>query len=636
MKKVLFLLLLTLAYIPMFAQSGPAAPGTGIYAIIDTSYKVGTTTMGYSKAKITLKNTTSTKYTAVQFRVFYDKNAFTSAAVAVLGSTSNLDLQAIDSNSNGFVTVSLVYTGSSATYSLPDSEKFEITFNHKPAATFVGLSSVDSLRFTGVSTFPKYASTQAGIDTVLNLHSYGGAWLGNRLNFHGTFTNVTGTAAKNLTLALEKKPHTGSTWTQHATYVTNTNGQFSFSELIDTTYYAVRLAIKGDTMNVGNVISTADAQLINQWVLGNGTMTGFDFYAADVNGSNTTTIADAYGVFGKISGRFSVWPNSVQNIKFFTVSEYNTINGSATSYTSTIPGVTNFYYEILPGQPDSVNYYVAVPGDANKTGYHMARVTPIEIVVTPAPGIDSQKHNVIDQRVQYDFPTSSIEVNVPQLSVDEGTLVNIPVKVYTNNEELASLQFGLKYNDTLLEFKGIHSSEAAGKWLTYVNPENNQVDWGGYDNTSNTANKLKNGDEVVTLQFVALKPQKDWTVSPLWTSEKFAGNIYSQDLNITPTNGIIKVMRIHGGAILNENSMEIYPNPTTGPIVVAFNVTKQTNAKLCVVDLNGKSYMTIAQDEFPAGNYKYSADLGALSEGLYVVTLTTEDGNITSKVIKQK
>ncbi len=197
-------MLLTLAYIPMFAQSGPAAPGTGIYAIIDTSYKVGTTTMGYSKAKITLKNTTTTKYTAVQFRVFYDKNAFTSASVALLGSTSNLDLQSIDSNANGFVTVSLVYTGSSAIYSMPDSEKFEITFNHKPAATFVGLASVDSLRFTGASVFPKYASTQAGIDTVLNLYSYGGAWLGNRLNFHGTFKNVTGTAAKNLTLALEK------------------------------------------------------------------------------------------------------------------------------------------------------------------------------------------------------------------------------------------------------------------------------------------------------------------------------------------------------------------------------------------------------------------------------------------------
>ncbi len=111
-------------------------------------------------------------------------------------------------------------------------------------------------------------------------------------------------------------------------------------------------------MNVGNVISTADAQLINQWVLGNGTMTGFDFYAADVNGSNTTTISDAYGVFGRISGRFSAWPNSVQNIKFFTESEYNTINGSTTSYTSTIPGVTNFYYTILPGNYVTVSYVV--------------------------------------------------------------------------------------------------------------------------------------------------------------------------------------------------------------------------------------------------------------------------------------
>ncbi len=35
-----------------------------------------------------------------------------------------------------------------------------------------------------------------------------------------------------------------------------------------------------------------------------------------------------------------------------------------------------------------------------------------------------------------------------------------------------------------IEFKGVHASESAGKWLTYLNPENNRVDWGGYDNTS--------------------------------------------------------------------------------------------------------------------------------------------------------
>jgi len=48
-------------------------------------------------------------------------------------------------------------------------------------------------------------------------------------------------------------------------------------------------------------------QLINQWVLGNGTMTGFDYYAADVNGSGNITITDAYGVFGRVAGNFNQW-----------------------------------------------------------------------------------------------------------------------------------------------------------------------------------------------------------------------------------------------------------------------------------------------------------------------------------------
>jgi hypothetical protein len=33
-------------------------------------------------------------------------------------------------------------------------------------------------------------------------------------------------------------------------------------------------------MSVGNVVTTADAQRINQYVLGTQTMTGFDFYSS--------------------------------------------------------------------------------------------------------------------------------------------------------------------------------------------------------------------------------------------------------------------------------------------------------------------------------------------------------------------
>jgi hypothetical protein len=132
-----------------------------------------------------------------------------------------------------------------------------------------------------------------------------------------------------------------------------------------------------------------------------------------------------------------------------------------------LPGVTNFTYEIIAGQPSTVTYYVCVPGDANGTGYHMARQIPIEILIDPIPGIENQIYNVIDNTVEYDFPTSQIEVNVPHLSVQAGNLVNIPVKVFTNGQELNSLQFGLKYDPTVLEFKNAYSTSNVMKWLTY-------------------------------------------------------------------------------------------------------------------------------------------------------------------------
>lgn len=236
-----------------FAQTAPPAPSSGIWAIIDTSYQVGTSVQAQSQAKLTLQNTTLTKYTGVQFRVFYDKVAFSSAAVSLIGSASNLDLQFIDNNSAGYVTVTLVYTGSSNSYTLPNGETFLITFNRVAATSFYALSSISPLTWTGVQVFPAYASTQAGLDTTLSVHSYGGTWIKPSLSFHGNFVNPTGTPAKNLTLALEKKVKVGGTWAQHASYTTNVNGEFNFTELIDTTYYDVRLAIKGDTMAVGNL-----------------------------------------------------------------------------------------------------------------------------------------------------------------------------------------------------------------------------------------------------------------------------------------------------------------------------------------------------------------------------------------------
>ena len=636
MRNLFRFILTLLLFTPFIGFSQvPAAPSNGLWGIIASQYQVGTTAQGTTNAKITLQNTTLTKFAGIQFRVFYDNIAFTNATVSLIGSTTNLDLQYITNTTNGYITVTLSYTGPSATYTIPNGEKFLITFTHAPASTFNNLASISNLTWTGVQTFTPYAAKQDGMDTTLSVHNYGGVFTPVNFAYHGTFTNVTGTGAKTLKLALEKRPLGGNTWTQHSIYTTDNDGDFAISVPLDTTFWDVRLAVQGDTMGVGNVISSTDAQLINQWVLGNSTMTGFNYYTADVNGSYGTTISDVWGVFGRVSGRFTQWPNNTKDVKFFTSSEYTTINGSATNYTSTIAGVTNFTFDILPGQPDSVVYYVMVSGDANGTGYHMARVTPIEVVVGPAPGLENQIYNVIDTKVEYDFPTQSIEVNVPHISVQAGNLVELPVKVNTNGVELSSLQFGFKYDDTLLEFKGIISSAGAMKWISYVNPNDSEIDWGGFDPTNNT-NTLKDGDQVVTLQFLALQPQNLWEASPLYTTRKFAGNTLSKDLTLTPTNGILQVLKMEGGEILNGNNMEVYPNPYQDEVTITFKVEETTNATLSIYDIVGRKLVTILDTQIPNGVYNYTKDLGQLVPGVYVVKLTVENGvSSFERIVKQ-
>ncbi len=634
MKKLFLTLAIGLASTLGFSQTCPTPSTSGVFITLDSNYQVGTVTQGYTNVGMCFYNNTSVDITAFQYRVYYDNNAFSGVdTITSLNTSFAQNLKYVDNPSGGYATITMTYTGSLSTFEIPNGPIVQLKLNH--VSGFASISSIADMSF-GAVTYPAISAKQDGTDNSLTLQNFGGVMLPQTMSFHGTFANVTGSPAKNLTLALEKKLKTGSTWSQVTTDVTDINGDFAFNDIaIDTTGWDVRLAIKGDTMLVGNVISTADAQLVQDYVLGTSTPTGFGFYHADVNGDNNITISDAYGVFGRISGRFSQWPNNVKDVKFFTQSEYNTINGSSTNYTSTIAGVTNFYYNILPTLPDSVTFYVMVPGDANGTGYHMARVTPIEVLINPTPGVEHQIYNVIDNRVEYDFPTTSIEVNVPRISVQSGNLVNIPVKVKTNGVELGSLQFGVKYNDTLLEFRGVESKSATSSWLTYLNTNDNQIDWGGYDPHEHTK-PLKDNDEIVTLQFVAKQPQDSWEVSPLWTTNKFAGNNQCKDLEITPTNGIVQVYKMEmGGTLSGEEKLKVSPNPTDDLTTITFNVEKYGQVKLTIKDLLGREYEVVLDGSVPKGDYSYMVDLGYLSPGVYVAFLRTPNTSIAEKIVVQ-
>jgi hypothetical protein len=629
MKKITLLLLMAIAAVGAFAQKAATSPGTGHWVVIDSGYQVATNTVGKTVAPLYFHNTsTGKKITGMQFRVFYDKAAFASVVPSLKISATDQYLQYVDDNTNGNLTVTVVYTGTNSSFNYANGATFDLTFNHVTEAAWNALDSVKSLKVSGVNSFPNVASTNMGNDTTLTVYSYGGRFNQKMLRFAGKFINTTGTNAKNLWVSLEKKSPTGS-WTTVLTQKTNNSGVVVFYKNIDTTYWDVRMAIKGDTMTPGSVFSTADAQKINQAVLGQYTVSGFDYYSMDVNGADgNITIADVYSVYGRLAGRFTSWPNSQNDVKFFTVSEYNTINGSGTNYTSTIAGLTNLYYSI--DGKDSITYYVNVKGDANGTGFKMARLTPIKIT-NPV----NAKDYIIDNTVAYDNVFETIEINMPKIKVDEGNLVNVPVKVLTGGVKLGAFQLELKYDTALLTFAKIDLTEKMMNWMSYTNPDKGVIAFGSADLKGD--NLLNDGEQVMTLQFIAKKPQLDWGTAAIWTGPKFVGGNDARDMNVTPSMGIVEVKKIkQNTTVKGLEQLLIYPNPNKGEVIVSFKVQTDSDVIVDVSDLIGRKVLDILNAKMPMGDYKYLVNLDKLQNGMYILTFKTDTTIQSNKIFINK
>jgi len=629
MKKLVTLLFLFVGLVG-FAQVCPTPATTGVFVTLDATYQLATTTAGSTDVGLCFYNNTSQLITAAQFRVFYDKNTFSGVStVTSLNASYAQYLQFVDNPTAGYVTITMSYTGNLSSFTIPNGAFVKLNLTH--VAGFASLTSTTPMTFSGVQTFPQTATTQAGMDYALNLQNFGGVFLQQLFSYSGTFTNVTGSGAKNIPVILEKKLMTASTWTTVTTSTTDVAGNFTFTNLpIDITSWDVRIRVNGSSLATGNIISVSDSQKINRFVLGQDVPTGFDFYTADANGDNNITVSDVYSVFSRVSGRFTVWPNNVKDVKFFSASEYALINGSSTSLQSTIPGVTDLVFNILPGSANSVTFYVAAPGDANGTGFQMARMTPIEIL-NPA----NAPLHIIDVTTTYDDNTlNTIEVHYPNLSVNTENLVEIPVSVKTNGQQLGSLQLAMNYDSNLLDFRGIKAESKIGSWVSFMNPNGNVVEWGGYDPTLNTK-LLQDNELAFTLQFISRQIQSNWGVSPLYVTRKFAGDTSAKDLKITPTDGIVTIMKIGEVGELTENMM-VYPNPVEDLVNVRFRVTENGSTWLGIYTLDGKELQVIVNKSMPVGQYNYMTSLGYLPSGEYVAVLRKKDLPIATKIILKK
>jgi hypothetical protein len=615
MKKILsFLALLCLSVI-VFGQTCPTPNGNSI--IIKPNYTVSSSIANQTDVKLCYNNTTASKITALQFKITYDTIAFTEPSVRlIIPDSSDSYLQFYVNK--GTITISTVYDGTNLNYSYTSGELFNINFKHSNPSTFQYLTGITALSFD--NSYPTIASTNLGKDTTLTKFNAGGSFIRPSINFAGTFKNVTGSYTKNLLVGLWKQPKSGGSWTLVDVDTTDKDGKFLFNPIVDTTYWTCKIEVKGDTLSLGNVVTTADAQKVNRFVLGIENPRGFDFHSSDPNNSGNISISDVYTIFNRIAGRFNKF--TTPDVRFFTDIQYNTITtDSLTNHSLDIPGSANYSYTIVTGV-DSITVYVLATGDVNETGFRMARLVPIKITnPLNAPNF------IIDQTTDYYASLNEMEINLPTLKIEEGNLVNIPVKVLTNGQELGAVQLAMKYDTDLLEFRGVKTLNSTAKWMSFTNPNDGVVEWGGVDMSEK--NKVKDGDEVVVMQFYAKKPKDDWNGSPLYVTRKFVGNSLAKDLSIKPTDGRVEVFKTSPIVSRLNGSLNIlvYPNPSTGIVSVQFNIPDNNNTMVYFIDMSGHKVAEITNGKMPKGEYRYTANLTNLPTNAYTAVVEC-DGKI--------
>ena len=144
MKKVLSFLALLCLTVITFAQTCPTPNGNSI--IIKPSYTVSSSIANQTDVKICYNNTTTSRITALQFKITYDTVAFKNPSVRLLiPDSTNSYLQFYVNK--GTITISTVYDGPNLNYTYASGELFNINFNHSVASTFQYLTSISALSF---------------------------------------------------------------------------------------------------------------------------------------------------------------------------------------------------------------------------------------------------------------------------------------------------------------------------------------------------------------------------------------------------------------------------------------------------------------------------------------------------------
>ena len=643
MKRFLLGLLVVLPFMS-FGQNGAneiltAPTSNSPYILVDTLFTLEQDiSVGYTEVYLHYANPTpSDIISAVQFRIFYDNNSFTTPEV-YWGPTATpiSDKYGSFFANSDYVNVIAAYTGTNSGFDWADGAMFKLRLYHSAAYNGV----VDSIAVAGSTTYNNLATTTSGLDITLGMHNYGGNFQMDTLDFPIIARNADGTPAQGMWFTAQKrlKSDVSGLWTPIGTDSTNSNGLFVVQDQLDTAFWHLRITAQSDTMSDGSALSITDAYKLANHASQQDTLSGIEWYAGDINESNDVTISDAFAMFNRLALQSTTWTSlfsGVNNVAILWPNEWNTANSATASPTwANTPRV--YSIDTIVNSMDSLKPYIYVVGDATTTGYNNPGVL-LAKMADPGVGTDY----ILDPAVYLSNKPDTVEFRIPKLTMTADNKMSVPVTLYTFGNQLGAVQMGIEFDTAIFRFESIEMGEASSKWTSVLSVENGKVFWAGHEDKMNPS-VINDMTTQFTFNFEVIDPF-GWNTSPLRITDKMAGDIYAQDVSIKPSP--------NDGSVVNKTSMDpeldemmngfkIYPNPTTELIghwiVFEYHTyLDDDNINAIVYDINGREAMRWSDRIYQSGFQFQGFTMENLPNGMYLVRLVTSDRDKVYRIIKK-
>jgi len=85
---------------------------------------------------------------------------------------------------------------------------------------------------------------------------------------------------------------------------------------------------------------------------------------------------------------------------------------------------------------------------------------------------------------------------------------------------------------------------------------------------------------------------------------------------------------------LNVANFKVFPNPASNNATISFSLNETINGKISLVDLAGREKQVLqAQTTLSPGNHRFDLDFSNVPEGIYLITLISNKGIQTQRLI---